>query len=340
MSIYPIGYPEQRLIVNNVDLTTEFQMVLIDGFDLQPPEPKYYKIDIPGGNGEIDLTEALGGDVAFKNRTQRFTFKTIYNQNFETIKTKVSNFLHGRYFPYSLNWDLGYEYRGRFSVIDYSHIGLARGKLGEIVIEVTADPYKYKNDQIYKISAIGGEFYYFPSGRKPVRPVVQTNRATTFTWNGHTFTVGIGTYRLNDVLFTEGVNELYINSYKVLSTKWSDVGRGGAYQMTWDQAKEYWWDKFQRITIRVLNPSEISEVVPPGTPTGEESLAEGMGNGRMDYFVKAYTWRDISDMQHTWTYLNQQGWTWDGIYNDTSGNDLWYAQGDGTVYLTFEWGDL
>lgn len=343
MSNYPYGYPDQRLIVDGVDLTTEFRMILIDGFELQPPEPKVYTVDIPGGNGVIDLTEALGGEVAFKNRKQRFTFKTIYRQDFESVKTHVSNFLHGRYYRYNLTWDYGYEYRGRFSVVSYSHIGLAAGKLGEIVIEVDADPYKYLEDQSYKLAAVGGEMYYFPSGRKPVRPVVQTNRATTFTWKDNTFTVGIGTYRLNDVLFTEGINELYINSYAIFDTKWEDVGKGGSHEMTWDEAKQYTWDKFQMLTLRTIEPNEVSELVPFSTTASIAVVNEGYYESSEEspqYYVKCYQWNDMSNIGYTWQYLKDNEYTWDGLNPDGSEDDGIFVQGDGTIYLTYEWGDL
>ena len=104
---YP-DLPNNRLIVNGVDLSIRFQMVLLDGYTLEPPEPKTYTVDIPGGNGVIDLTEALTGDVAYKNRKQEFTFAVIDVKNFEKVKTEVSNFLHGRAFDYTMTMDPGY----------------------------------------------------------------------------------------------------------------------------------------------------------------------------------------------------------------------------------------
>lgn len=327
MSNYPYGYPDQRLIVGNTDLTTEFQMVLIDGFELNPPEPKFYTIDIPGGNGVIDLTEALGGDVAFSNREQQFTFKLIYPAQFEMTKTKVSNFLHGKFFNYRLTWDPPYTYKGRFSVVSYSHIGLAAGKLGEIVIKVTADPYKYMDDRTYAINGVGGERCYFPSGRKPVRPVVQTTRVTRITWKGETFKVGAGTHRLNDVLFTEGINELYVNTYEIFDTKWQDISRGGSHQLTWDEASKYNWDELQRIKI---------DKTQPNTPSNEKPTDPV--SGRADYYAKAYRWNEI--LEYTWDYLKTNGWTWDGLNSTPSLGDGKYDFSSTGMYITYEWGDL
>lgn len=328
---YPYGYPDHRLIVDDVDLSTEFQLILVDGYELNPPQPKFYTVDIPGGNGVIDLTEALGGDVAYSNRKQRFTFKCIYDKMFESTKTKVSNFLHGKHFEYKLSWDVEYVYRGRFSVISYSHFGLAAGILGEIVIEVDADPYKYKETRTYGINGVGGELFHFASGRKPVRPIVQTSRPTIITWKGETTVVGIGTFRLNDVLFTEGVNELYVNTYEIYYSKWQDFGNGGSHKMTWEQASDYNWDQFQRIGLPVQGPesyaivaamenSSENEIMPLAT-TGNppETMGTGEGTGvRTTFFAKAYRWNDLRNF--TWDYLKNNGWTWDGVnYNPNPG---------------------
>lgn len=332
MSNYPYGYPDQRVIVDGVDLTTEFQMVLIDGFILNPPEPKFYRIDIPGGNGTIDLTEALGGDVSFNNREQQFTFKLIYPSQFERIKTAVSNFLHGRCFNYQLTWDPGYTYRhGRFQVVSYSHIGLAKGKLGEIVIKVTADPYKYKPDKVIYVNGIGGEKVICPSGRKPVRPVIQTARPTVIYWKGHVINVGAGTFRLNDVLFTEGINEIYFNTHSITNTKWEDLGRGGSNQMTWNEAKQYTWDFLQRIKLDIKDPgSSYSNI---------STYATAISNNA---FAKAYTWNELYGQKYTWNYALTNGWTWDGLNTDSTveADHGDFTEGGSALYLTYEWGDL
>lgn len=373
MSNYPGGYPEQRLIVNNVDITAQFQLILVDGFTLNPPEPKLYTVEVPGGNGVIDLTEALGGDIAYNNREQDFTFKLIYPGAFESTKTKLSNFLHGKFYEYQLTWDPGYYYKGRFSVTSYSHVGLAKGKLGEIVVHVTADPYKYLQQQVYRINASGGQMYYFPSGRKPVRPIIQTTTPTNIIWKNNAFKVGVGAFRLNTVLFQEGINELYFNTYEIYTTKWSDIGHGGEYELKWEEAKQYTWDQLQRINLPLL---------PTGTDAKKYSLehaimplAEGDEGGRdlnvyAGFFMNAYSWEDFfwkeGRDEDTWQTIKDKGWTWEGLnYNPngpsnsgssgTGGSSSSWSGGNSSTewdygelpemhgavaVISYEWGDL
>lgn len=258
---YP-DYPNNRLIVDGVDLTIRFQMALLDGYTLSPPEPKTYTVDIPGGDGVIDLTSALTGDVAYKNRKQTFPFMVVNPDSFERVKTDVSNFLHGKEFDYQITMDPGYTYHGRFSVTEYSHTLYAYpGLVGIFTIEVDADPYKSKGLQTYKLNATGGKMFRLESGRKPVHPVIECTQPCRVRCKNVVTVVPVGTYRLNDVLFTQGFNEIYINSRELFNTSWADLGSDGTYAMTWDSASSYRWDDIQRMDGNIIDvPRQWSEI--------------------------------------------------------------------------------
>lgn len=244
---YP-DYPNNRLIVDGVDLTVRFQMILLDGYTLSPPEPKTYTVDVPGGDGVIDLTQSLTGDVAYKNRQQTFTFMVANPDSFERVKTDVSNFLHGKRFDYQITMDPGYTYHGRFTVTEYDHTLYSYpGLVGIFSIKIDADPYKLKGHMTYKLNATGGKMFRLESGRKPVHPVIECTQPCKVRWKNVIVQVPAGTYRLNDVLFTQGYNEIYINSWTFHNITWSEIGEGSAHPMTWDEASKYRWDDLQRL---------------------------------------------------------------------------------------------
>lgn len=333
---YPYTYPDQTIYVNGVDLAVTYDLVLIDGFTLAPPEPKVYTIDIPGGDGVIDLTETLSGDVAFNNREQDFVFKCIYPSDFEKVKTRLSNFLHGKRFEYKLSWDEDYIYRGRFTISSYGHIGLARGQLGEITIHVSADPYKYKKLRVYRINGAGGQQFTLESGRKPVRPTIQVERTTTIIWNGESLTIGAGTYRLNDVLFTQGLNNIYINTYQIFSTTWGDLTKEGGYPMTWKQIGEKTYAEVQRLNKVIGDASSLSIGDTPVQIRSDSTMTmaaiqenEGIaayatggygvdGSGTSNLYIKAYRWCDITE--ETWGGILKKKWTWGGLNYDPGAN--------------------
>lgn len=258
---YP-DYPNNRLIVDGVDLTIRFQMALLDGYTLSPPEPKTYTVDIPGGDGVIDLTQSLTGDVAYKNRQQTFPFMVVNPDSFERVKTDVSNFLHGKSFDYQMTMDPGYTYHGRFTVTEYGHTLYSYpGLVGIFSIKIDAEPYKSKGLQTYQLNATGGKMFRLESGRKPVHPVIECTQPCRVRWKNVVTVVPVGTYRLNDVVFTQGFNEIYINSRELFNTSWADLGSNGTYAMTWDSASSYRWDDIQRMDGNIMDvPRQWSEI--------------------------------------------------------------------------------
>ena len=291
---YP-DLPNNRLIVNGVDLSIRFQMVLLDGYTLEPPEPKTYTVDIPGGNGVIDLTEAFTGDVAYKNRKQEFTFAVIDVKNFEKVKTEVSNFLHGRAFDYTMTMDPGYTYHGRFSVDSYSHEAYANGLLGQFKVTVDADPYKLKEHCAYRLNATGGKLYRFESGRRPVHPTVECTQPTWITWNGKEQLVPAGTYRLNDVVFVDGINELYVNSYKLWFVRWADLTNK---HMTWNDLLGKRWDDIQRMGGDVSHaPQSWGELFDKSWDSLSEKTWDQLNFGRKQLpesiVYLTYDWEDL-----------------------------------------------
>lgn len=244
---YP-DLPSNRLIVNGIDISIRFQMVLVDGYTLEPPEPKTYTVDVPGGNGVIDLTESLTGDVVYKNRKQEFIFDIIDVKNFEKVKTEISNFLHGKAFDYTMTMDPGYTYHGRFSVESYNHSSFANGLLGQIKISIDANPYKLKEHCSYKLNATGGRYYSFESGRRPVHPVLECTQPCFITFKGIEYTVPAGTHRLNDILFNDGMNDIYVNTSRLWYIIWDEIGENKNYPLTWEDAHKYTWDSIQKLS--------------------------------------------------------------------------------------------
>ena len=219
---YP-DYPNNRLIVNGVDLTTQYSLILTDDYELNPPEPKVYEVDIPGGDGKIDLTESLLGDTAYDNRLMTFTFYAIDCENFEKLKTDVSNFLHGKSYDFQLTMDPGYTYHGRFKVSSYSREVYSSGIAGIFKMEITANPFKYLPDKVYNVNGVGGILLHLNSGRKRVSPTVENDGYLKVIFDNKQTILQQGTWTLNDVLFKPGVNELYLNTYNVRNLTWGDL---------------------------------------------------------------------------------------------------------------------
>lgn len=211
----------------NLYLGRIFNMILLDGYNLSPPTPKIYTVDVPGGNGVIDITEFVNGDAVFNNRKQEFTFavldETGKETNFEDFKTKVSGLIHGKAFDYQLSFDPGFTYHGRFSVVEYKHQLYQNGMLGTIKINVDAEPYKVKKNVSMKANTYAGVMLSIESGRLPCKPLIKSDSPYLFvSFDGKEYELEPGTHRMGGIIFTKGINELFLYSVAGNYYKYSD----------------------------------------------------------------------------------------------------------------------
>ena len=110
--------------------------------DIPPATAKENFVDIPGGDGSVDLTEALG-EVKFKDRKCSFAFTVFPTDDFEEKKKEVSNLLNGKRCKIRLDKDPNYYWLGRCAVNNYE----SDKNLHKIVVGATVAPYKYKLDE-------------------------------------------------------------------------------------------------------------------------------------------------------------------------------------------------
>ena len=213
---------EGRFVIDGeVDLYNDYGLIMSNEFDLGIPKPKFSYISVPGRSGDIDLTEALTGDAAYESRSQSFVFYMLDSEDPDGDITKVLSLLHGRKHTYVLGIDPDYTYTGRFTVATPT---LEAPGVIKFEICSTADPYKLKEVHTTTVSAVGGVTVHCQGGRRPVHPLISCNYPVTVNWQGREFVVPSGqTYRMADVVFTEGDNAIWLNIYSFRTATWADV---------------------------------------------------------------------------------------------------------------------
>lgn len=104
-----------------------------------PPEVKTNYVDVPGADGHIDISEALSGEVLYKNRSGSMTFYVMNGyMSWEHLYSEIMNYLHGQKMQVYLEDDPYYYYEGRFSVNTWR----SEKSRSEIVIDYNVSPYK------------------------------------------------------------------------------------------------------------------------------------------------------------------------------------------------------
>lgn len=109
-----------------------------------PPPVKTSIIEIPGGDGVLDLTTALAGRPTFSNRTGSIEFKVVSElseggRNWAELYSEVMRYLHGQAMRAVLvDDDPEYFYEGRFSVNTWK----SDPNYSKITIDYNVNPYK------------------------------------------------------------------------------------------------------------------------------------------------------------------------------------------------------
>lgn len=108
-----------------------------------PPEQKVQTIDIPGGDGVIDLSESLTRYPIYNNRKGSIDFHVIVDDGYGSWATRYSeimDYLHGRIRKAILEDDPEFYYEGRFTVSKWDSKNDGTGSI--ITIGYDVGPYK------------------------------------------------------------------------------------------------------------------------------------------------------------------------------------------------------
>lgn len=182
--------------------------LVLTGKEIKSPQPKVKQIDIEGSDGVIDLTDFFGG-VKYGNRSLSFTFKksNITQKEYMTLYSEVLQAIHGKQMQVILDDDSGFFYWGRVSVNQWK----SNKNIGEVVIEVEAEPYKQEVTDTQFIQNVNGTATItITNGQMPVVPTVTTTSSFTITFNGYTATYPADSTKIPELELSAGTNRMTV----------------------------------------------------------------------------------------------------------------------------------
>ena len=168
--------------------------------EVGPAEPKTSLVEIPGGNGSIDLTEALGAGVAYKDRTIKWTFALYPGEPWASKRSEVSNAINGKRLRIVLDDDPTWYYDGRVSVTDHK----SDNRLHQITVEATCAPYKRRVSErtiSAELSTTPTELYC-DVGQMPLVPLITVAQETVVQYGDYSATIQAGKHLLPDLLIS------------------------------------------------------------------------------------------------------------------------------------------
>jgi len=173
------------------------------------PSPKTETIDIPGGDGVLDLTDFFG-EVKYNNRNLSFEFSTIVPQSeFMDLFTRVQNALHGQKMQIILDDDAEWQYIGRITVSEWK----AEKSIGKLTIDCDCEPFKARlGDTVIYQEVNGTEAtVILPNGIKSVVPLIDITGNINLTFGTNFWALSEGRYELPAVRLVNGDNTILLS---------------------------------------------------------------------------------------------------------------------------------
>ena len=177
--------------IDGVNTLTQYGLALLDEVSVGAPEQKTEYIDVPGGNGQLDLSTALtGGQPVFYNREISFsllflkavTGRQLTEAGYDTLYWDIVNTFHGKICTLAFPWDTTKTFSGRISV------GQKSGRTGMWTIPITmdAEPLRQSATETTTAKSVGtsNTSVSVTNNGMAVVPTLTSTRATTITYNG------------------------------------------------------------------------------------------------------------------------------------------------------------
>ena len=185
------------------------------------PSPKTETIDIPGGDGVLDLTEFFG-ETKYNNRNLSFEFSSIVPQSdFINQFSHIQAALHGQKMRIILDESPEWYYTGRISVSELK----AEKSVGKLTIDCDCEPYKTKLSETVVTAAVNGPAtVILTNSKKIVVPTIDITGEVQLTFGENFYTLAAGRYDLPAVQLANGENTILLDGAGTATFRYLERG--------------------------------------------------------------------------------------------------------------------
>lgn len=202
----------------NVHSYKDLKLILTSK-EIGSPAVKTNKVDIPGADSALDLTDYFG-EPKYEDVTHKFEFTTIEPQSdFLTQYSTIKNAIHGKKVRIILDDDPTFFYLGRCYVSSFTD---EKG-IGTISVECECEPYKYKlNKTVVTRTVSGTADINLTNSRKRAVPEITTTAAMTFVFGDGSWAKAAGTFTIPEFELAEGNNTVTVTGTGTITFRWQE----------------------------------------------------------------------------------------------------------------------
>lgn len=179
--------------------------LITNSISVEYPTVKTNYIDVPGRDGTLDLTEALGG-IKYNDRQLEFKFTMLSTS--EEAKSKIVGFLTWGKKKIILDKDKEYYYLGRCTVNNFKNAGT----ISELSVTAVCEPYKYRiKETRYEENLNGTHEIILTNDRKLVSPTIECDSNIKISFEGMNYELEKGRHKILAIRLKEGYNRLTVS---------------------------------------------------------------------------------------------------------------------------------
>lgn len=203
--------------INSTNTLTSYGLFLCADLKIGEPKLKENRVDIPGGNGSLNMSYSPQGYPVYNDREISFTLaKRMTDADRETTLATIRNLWHGREVSLKLPDDTAHYWHGVISFGDIS--GYNSGK---IPVKMTAEPYKYKNAVSTKTQTGNGTVSLSNEGM-PAVPTINATASATIAWDGNSVSISSGETVIPQLVLPAGSTSITVTTSGAVTFEWQE----------------------------------------------------------------------------------------------------------------------
>lgn len=195
----------KQIYFNNIGTYSDWDLRLVS-LSISAANPKLHYVDIPAGDGAIDLSEVLTGEPKYEDRTLEAVLRVNIDEYVEKLEI-INAMLHGQKAVIKTFERPGHYLIGRCTV-EFQRLNHIRGN---IIISARCQPWYFKDNITTKnvtLPTNGTSNITLKNSRKQVIPTITTDKQITIKFNNQSRVINAGKHRLTSIVLIEGDNSI------------------------------------------------------------------------------------------------------------------------------------
>ena len=202
---------ERAFIFDKYNTYYDWDLILT-AKEITPPDPKTNLIELDGVNGSLDLSEALSGEVVYRDRTLTASFWTDKGDFYYRVEVmkKITALLHGKKVKIIEPDSPAHYLYGRIKIKNFTN----NRAYMSFDIEATCEPWKYSIEESSRSVTVNGQavdIVIHNNGVKTLCPSINVTGAVSLTIDGVTTALTEGGYMITNLKLKTGANVVGIS---------------------------------------------------------------------------------------------------------------------------------